>query len=142
MDRRRMTAAAGGGWSVVGRLRKAMKKINFILFSIGIIRRWELISSIHQRRKKQRRQQQQQRRFLSFNERLVGLQGYTELVEDHDHHDHHRSSVNNGGGVLDRTCSLDQDDIDKRSERFIANFRRDLLLQRQVSLELGYCKLN
>ncbi|CAI0376432.1 unnamed protein product [Linum tenue] len=131
---------SGGGWSVVGRLRKAVKKINFILFSIGIIRRWELISSIHQRRRR-RRQQQQQRRFLSFNERLVGLQGYTELTEDHDH-DHHRSSVNNGGGVLDRTCSLDQDDIDKRSERFIANFRRDLLLQRQVSLELGYCKLN
>jgi len=44
---------------------------------------------------------------------------------------------------LQRTISFpsDEDDIDKRSEIFIANFRRQLLLERQISLQLRrYCK--
>ncbi|MCD7446407.1 hypothetical protein HAX54_006016 [Datura stramonium] len=34
----------------------------------------------------------------------------------------------------------DANDIDKRAEMFIANFRRQLRLERQISLELRYCK--
>lgn len=34
----------------------------------------------------------------------------------------------------------DENDVDKRAETFIANFRRQLQLERQISLELRYCK--
>ncbi|KAM3379430.1 hypothetical protein P3S68_011844 [Capsicum galapagoense] len=33
----------------------------------------------------------------------------------------------------------DENDVDKRAEAFIANFRRQLRLERQISLELRYC---
>ncbi|CAN4077158.1 unnamed protein product [Withania somnifera] len=33
-----------------------------------------------------------------------------------------------------------ENEIDKRAEAFIANFRRQLRLERQISLELRYCK--
>ncbi|WMV40334.1 hypothetical protein MTR67_033719 [Solanum verrucosum] len=34
----------------------------------------------------------------------------------------------------------DEKDVDQRAEMFIANFRRQLRLERQISLELRYCK--
>ncbi|KAK6781577.1 hypothetical protein RDI58_019373 [Solanum bulbocastanum] len=34
----------------------------------------------------------------------------------------------------------DEMDVDQRAEMFIANFRRQLRLERQISLELRYCK--
>lgn len=48
-----------------------------------------------------------------------------------------------GGGGISRTTSFpssSEDDIDKRAEMFIANFYRQLRIERQVSLELRYCR--
>ncbi|CAN0899679.1 hypothetical protein LINGRAHAP2_LOCUS20415 [Linum grandiflorum] len=134
MDKRRTNRSSISpppGWSLLSRsLNKAVKKINFLLS------RWDLSDAIrtaaaNQLRKKK---QKQQRRFLSFNQK-VGLQGCVELLEN---------STRGGVVLLDRTCSLtDQlQDVDKRAENFIANFRRGLLLERQVSLNLRYCRLH
>ncbi|CAN0899680.1 hypothetical protein LINGRAHAP2_LOCUS20415 [Linum grandiflorum] len=141
MDKRRTNRSSISpppGWSLLSRsLNKAVKKINFLLS------RWDLSDAIrtaaaNQLRKKK---QKQQRRFLSFNQK-VGLQGCVELLEEGDHI--HNNSTRGGVVLLDRTCSLtDQlQDVDKRAENFIANFRRGLLLERQVSLNLRYCRLH
>ncbi|OIT31686.1 hypothetical protein A4A49_53601 [Nicotiana attenuata] len=45
-------------------------------------------------------------------------------------------------GARDNVSNEDNDyenDIDRRAEVFIANFRRQLRLERQISLELRYC---
>ncbi|KAF1867344.1 hypothetical protein Lal_00049773 [Lupinus albus] len=43
---------------------------------------------------------------------------------------------------LHRTISFpsDDDDIDRRAEAFIANFRNQLRMERQISLQLRYCR--
>ena len=38
------------------------------------------------------------------------------------------------------SCISYSDDVDKRADAFIANFYRQLRLERQVSLELRYCR--
>ena len=73
------------------------------------------------------------RRRLSFNDRL-GLHG---CIED-DKSDGGDSSATRN---IQRATSFASDDnIDKRAEIFIANFRRQLRFERQVSLELSYCR--
>ncbi|KAI4344400.1 hypothetical protein L6164_011632 [Bauhinia variegata] len=46
------------------------------------------------------------------------------------------------GKQLQRTLSYssDDDDIDRRAEMFIANFRRQLQMERQISLRLRYMR--
>ncbi|KAL3747937.1 hypothetical protein ACJRO7_016715 [Eucalyptus globulus] len=39
-------------------------------------------------------------------------------------------------------CDCKEDDIDGRAENFVANFRRRLQMERQVSLELRYSRRN
>ncbi|CAN1122540.1 hypothetical protein LINPERPRIM_LOCUS2785 [Linum perenne] len=41
--------------------------------------------------------------------------------------------------TISRRSSM-EDDIDKKAEMFIANFRRQLRIERQISLDLKYCQ--
>nr|POE66763.1 hypothetical protein CFP56_63906 [Quercus suber] len=69
------------------------------------------------------------RRRLSFNDRQ-GLHG---CIEDE------KVDETGSAKVYQRARSYgSDDDIDRRAEIFIANFRRHLRLEKQVSLELRY----
>lgn len=108
-------------WSVFRHLRNAMKKIRFLLsFNIS---KWRLASL---------RSSSQRHRRLSFNDR-TSLRDCTEDAE------------------FDRSCSIrrlermrsyaySDEDIDMRAEAFISNFYKQLKLQKQVSMELRYCR--
>ncbi|XP_022728827.1 uncharacterized protein LOC111284427 [Durio zibethinus] len=110
-------------WSVVGRLKKAVKKINSLL-RLNLTK-WCIscfLKSASGRR----------RLSLSFNDRL-GLHG---CIEDEESNE--RGSVR---ALQKVTSYAADDDIDKRAEIFISNFRRQLRLEKQVSLQLriGAC---
>ncbi|XVE97261.1 hypothetical protein REPUB_Repub03eG0004900 [Reevesia pubescens] len=110
-------------WSVMGRLKKAVKKINSLL-RLNLTK-WSI--SCFLKSASSRRQLS-----LSFNDRL-GLHG---CIEDED-------QINERGSVraLQRVTSYGaDDDVDKRAELFISNFRRQLWLEKQVSLQLRYCR--
>jgi hypothetical protein len=116
----------GERWREVGGgLRKAVKKIKLLLSFNAM--RWCLggsntgsFSSYGRR--------------LSFDDRL-GLQGI--CIEDDKSNGGDRSATRN---IQRATSFASDDDIDKRAEIFIANFRRQLRFERQVSLELSYCR--
>ncbi|XP_077237090.1 cotton fiber protein [Tasmannia lanceolata] len=101
-------------WLSLRRLRRAIHKVKFLLsFNIN---KWRLSSGIGS----------SSRRQLSFKEPPG-------LIFDDDHDQEAQSSPQ----ILQRTAS---DDIDRRAEMFISNFYRRLQMERQVSLELRYCK--
>ncbi|KAJ8758637.1 hypothetical protein K2173_000358 [Erythroxylum novogranatense] len=104
--------------SVLGRLKNAVKRIKLLLdFNIG---RWRIASFFRK---------SSTRHSLSFNDRF-GLHGCLE-DEELDRTNSFRS--------LQRTRScVSEEDVDRRAEMFIENFRRQLLYERQVSLELRY----
>ncbi|GMY17722.1 hypothetical protein FCV25MIE_12961 [Fagus crenata] len=106
-------------WLSLGQLKKAVKKLRFLLsFNLS---QWRLASIIGSASKRRRR--------LSFNDR-PGLHG---CIEDE------MLDRNSSAKGIQRTRSYgSEDDIDKRADIFIANFRRQLRLERQVSLELRY----
>ncbi|EEF46789.1 uncharacterized protein LOC8265180 [Ricinus communis] len=112
-------------WTVLGHLKKAVKKLNFLLrFNL---RGWRIASIVRNVSKRP------QLRLKSFNDRL-GLHGCIEDLESD------RSEMVK---TLQRTRSYASDeDIDQRAEIFIANFRRQLLLERQVSLQVRYYRGN
>ncbi|XP_059461834.1 uncharacterized protein LOC132190813 [Corylus avellana] len=114
----------GERWREVGgRLRKAVKKLKLLLSFNA--RRWCLggsnIGSFSYRRR------------LSFDDRL-GLHG---CIEDNKSDGGDRSATRS---IQRATSFASDDDIDKRAEIFIANFRRQLRFERKVSLELSYCR--
>ncbi|KAI3446650.1 hypothetical protein Pfo_003315 [Paulownia fortunei] len=111
-------------WLLLGRLKRAVKKIKFLLnFNVN---RWKLASIIGASSSKRR---------LSFNDR-PGLRACVE--EDPDPNDDPGSSRG-----LQRTISYpSEDDIDKRADAFIANFYKQLQYERQISLELRYYRGN
>ncbi|CAI9761080.1 unnamed protein product [Fraxinus pennsylvanica] len=113
-------------WPLIGRLKRAVKKINFLL-NLNV-NRWKLASMIGRSSSKRR---------LSFNER-PGLREFTE--------DSNRRNCDQPGSSsreLQRTISYpSEDDIDKRADKFIANFYKQLRLERQISLELRYHRGN
>ncbi|KAG6739125.1 hypothetical protein POTOM_056711 [Populus tomentosa] len=118
-------------WSVLGPLKRTVKKINFLLN----FRKWRLASSILWNASSSSSSSGTMRR-LSFNDRS-GLHGVIEDVES----DHQSKSVR----ALERARShgsSSDDDVDKRAEIFITNFRRQLLMERQVSLQLRYYRGN
>ncbi|XWS70572.1 hypothetical protein CRYUN_Cryun03dG0058900 [Craigia yunnanensis] len=109
-------------WSVRGRFKKAVKKISSLL-RLNLTK-WR-ISCFLKSASARRRQS------LSFNDRL----GLHACIEDEESNE--RGSVR----VLQRVTSYAaDDDVDKRAELFITNFRRQLWLERQVSLKLRYCR--
>lgn len=113
-------------WSLFGRLKRAVKKIRFLMdFNIN---RWKLASIIGTSSSKRR---------LSFNDR-PGLRACMDYDSDSN------DSGSARAGSLQRTISYpsDQDDIDKRAEMFITNFYRQLKIERQISLELSYARAN
>ena len=115
-------------WSVLGPLKRTVKKINFLLN----FRKWRLASSILWNASSSSSSSSGTIRRLSFNDRS-GLHGVIEDVES----DHQSKPVR----ALERARShgsSSDDDVDKRAEIFITNFRRQLLMERQVSLQLRY----
>ncbi|XP_022889426.1 uncharacterized protein LOC111404932 [Olea europaea var. sylvestris] len=118
--------AAEGGWPLIDRLKRVVKKISFLL-NINV-HRWKLASMIGRSSSKRR---------LSFNDR-PGLREFTEDSEPNNC-DQPGSSTRE----LQRTISYpSEDDIDKRADKFIANFYKQLQLERQISLELRYYRGN
>ncbi|CAK7354236.1 unnamed protein product [Dovyalis caffra] len=118
-------------WSVFGPLKRAVKKINFLLnFNF---RKWRLASILSSASSSSSSSGRMRR--LSFNDRL-GLQGAIEDAES----DNQNKPVRTFERV--RSYGSSDEDIDKRAEIFINNFRQQLLMERQVSLRLRYYRGN
>lgn len=119
-------------WYLLSRLRRAVKKVSFLL-NLNM-NRWRIASMLS-------RSSSAVQRIRSFNDRPAGLTAACDSDENSE-----EDSVSSRGSSrhLQRTISYpsDQDDIDQRAEMFIANFRRQLQIERQVSLELRYCRGN
>ncbi|KAL4654621.1 hypothetical protein ACB092_01G393700 [Castanea dentata] len=109
------------------RLKRAVKNVRFLLdFNMN---RWRLASLVGHASSSSKR--------LSFNDRP----GLREACDDDtiDFED----SVGSSRPGIQRTMSFpSEDDVDKRAEMFIANFYRQLQIERQISLELQYCRGN
>ncbi|KAG8491128.1 hypothetical protein CXB51_014290 [Gossypium anomalum] len=115
-------------WSVMGRLKRAVKQINSLLrFNLTKWRSSCFLRSLSTRRLPT----------LSFNDRLR-LHGCIMDEEEEEEESNKKGPVR----ALHRTTSYASadDDVDQRAELFISNFRRQLWLERQVSLQLRYCR--
>ncbi|CAA0819369.1 Unknown protein [Striga hermonthica] len=111
-------------WLLLEKLKRAVKKINFLInFNLN---KWKLASIIGVSSGKKR---------LSFNNRP----GLRACVDDEGPLEPNNSGSSNGRS-LQRTISYpsSEDDINKRAEAFIANFYKQLQYERQISLELRY----
>ncbi|XP_009791812.1 uncharacterized protein LOC107806891 [Nicotiana tabacum] len=122
-------------WSLIGRLKRAVKKITFLL-NLDM-NKWKLISSLIG--SSSRRHQ------LNFKEKKLQKQptGLNVICFENDDLSPNNSGTgSNSFKGLQRTMSYpsSEDDIDKRAEMFIANFYKQLKLERQISLELRYCR--
>ncbi|KAK1275430.1 hypothetical protein QJS04_geneDACA003993 [Acorus gramineus] len=121
--------------SLLGRLRRAIQKVR-LLMSFNM-HGWRLASLIGAAPSMILRQisyggssnyssssasPSSSQRQLSFH----GQPGLLDVTEDDCEN----------GLLLSRTAS---DDVDRRAEQFIKNFYRHIQMERQVSLELGYC---
>lgn len=121
--------------SLLSRLKMAVNKVKFLMnFNVNS---WRVASMIGR--------SSLPKRVLSFNDR-PGLRACTEDTDDDDsdRDDDQVSRSNSSKGLpLQRTISFPSDqeyDIDQRAEMFISNFRQQLQMERQVSLELRYCR--
>lgn len=85
-----------------------------------------------------RRQRSQRLRSFVSDDRTVGIRIVLE--------DQRRIAANSSARKLERASSSrygsDEDDVDQRAEIFIDNFRRQLRLERQISLQLRYYRVN
>ncbi|KAL8127059.1 uncharacterized protein LOC141717208 [Apium graveolens] len=126
---------------MLNRLRNAVKKVKFLLNMN--LHRWRLASILSNKTSSSRR------RTLSLNDRRLGLRAYADdnyfmniensVVPTNDR----RLSTSSSSRRIERTISCSsEDDIDKRAELFIQNFKRQLLMERQVSLQLRYSRGN
>ncbi|KAL5782900.1 hypothetical protein ACOSP7_007929 [Xanthoceras sorbifolium] len=118
------------------RFKTAVKKLNFVLNFLKESSKWRRLASICGGVATL-----SGRRRWSFNDRhVVGLQHC--IDDDYQQESDESSSVR----ALQRTTSYvnysSDDDIDRRAEIFISNFRRRLLYERQVSLQLRYDRRN
>ncbi|XP_047938477.1 uncharacterized protein LOC125186178 [Salvia hispanica] len=105
--------------TLLSKLRRAVEKIKFLLnLSVN---RWKVASVIS-------------KRGLSFNERP----GLMACVEDSGSDE----SPGSSRGLRRTTSYPSEDDIDERADAFIANFYKQLQFERQISLQLRYCKEN
>ncbi|KAE8725309.1 protein YIPF6-like protein [Hibiscus syriacus] len=107
---------------LLSRLRRVVKKVKLLLsFDMN---RWRVASMIGDASRR-----------LSFTDR-PGLRAC--VYDDDDSDDSGRCS-----NRLARTTSYQsEDDVDKRAEMFIANFHRQLRMERQVSVQLKYLRGN
>ncbi|CAN6547392.1 unnamed protein product [Malus baccata var. baccata] len=115
-------------WSLLSRLRKAVRKVS-VLLNLNV-NRWRIVSMIG--------------RTVSSNHRLMSLNDHPGLKVACGDVTSSEEDSGSSRGNLQRTISYpsDQDDIDQRAEMFIANFRRQLRVERQISLELRYGRGN
>ncbi|GFP99457.1 hypothetical protein PHJA_002089800 [Phtheirospermum japonicum] len=112
-------------WLLLGKLKRAVKKIKFLInFNVNKLKLASIIGASSSKRR------------LSFNDRP----GLRACMEDPDLNNDPESSK----GRLQRTISYpsSEDDIDKRADAFIANFYKNLQYERQISLELRYYRAN
>ena len=111
--------------SLLSRLRTAVNKVRLLLSSTILSHTCNAVTMLRRGTLPQRR--------VSFNDR----QGLVLCSEETDSGDSASSSP-----CLQRTlsCPSSDDDIDRRAEIFIANFRRQLQMERQISLQLRYCR--
>ncbi|KAM3714567.1 hypothetical protein ACJW31_01G343000 [Castanea mollissima] len=115
--------------SLLTRLKRAVKKVKFLLdFSMN---QWHLASVLRRASSSKR---------ISFNDRP----GLREVCDDDTiYSDESGGSSSRSGIQIQRTMSFpSEEDVDKRADMFIANFYRQLQLERQISLELQYCRGN
>ncbi|KAB2626310.1 hypothetical protein D8674_017970 [Pyrus ussuriensis x Pyrus communis] len=116
-------------WSLLSRLRKAVRKVSFLLnLNVNC---WRIVSMIG--------------RTVSSNQQLMSFNDHPGLkAACGDETSSEEEDSGSSRGHLQRTISYpsDQDDIDQRAEMFIANFRRQLRVERQISLELRYGRGN
>jgi len=121
--------------SVLGPLKRTVKKIKFLLN----FRKWRSASSLlwNASYSSSSSSSSGMIRRLTFNDR-IGLHGVIEDVES----DHQSKPVRALERVRSHDGSSSDDDVDKRAEIFITNFRRQLLMERQVSLQLRYYRGN
>ncbi|ESQ42651.1 hypothetical protein EUTSA_v10015454mg [Eutrema salsugineum] len=112
--------------SLLNRLRQAVNKVKFVL-SFKINSLWGLVPMLGSS------SSSSSLRF-SFNDR-PGLAGACTEENEPD-------STGSSRGALCRAGSYDpssDEDIDSKAEMFIANFYKQLKIERQISLELKYC---
>ncbi|XP_021277216.1 uncharacterized protein LOC110411403 [Herrania umbratica] len=108
-------------WSLLSRLRRAVKKVKFLLnFNMN---HWRIASMISASPSSRR---------LSFTDR-PGLRACTDDYDSDDSGSYSRR-------LARATSYPSEDDIDKRAEMFIANFHKQLQIERQVSLQLKYLR--
>ncbi|KAK3435469.1 uncharacterized protein LOC104438752 [Eucalyptus grandis] len=115
-------------WPLLGRLRRAVHKVRFLLnFDLH---RWISNSATGRG--------PSSKRLLSFSN-PSGLRACASM-DDKEYQDSPGSSRGSG---LQRTISYpSEDDVDSRAEMFITNFHRQLQLERQISMDLHYCRGN
>ncbi|KAK9099905.1 hypothetical protein Scep_023335 [Stephania cephalantha] len=115
-------------WVLLRRLHRAAQKLKFILrFNIG--HRWRLASILSSKSINK----------LSFNDRP----GLIEFIDGGETNESSRASPKTGGGAIERTrssFSTIDEDVDSKADMFIANFYKQLQMERQVSLELRYLR--
>lgn len=114
--------------SLLSRLRMAVQKVRLLISSTILSHTWHAANML--------RRASLSKRHLSFNDRPPGLM----LCSSEETDSEGSVSSSPSSQSLQRTISFpsSDDDIDKRSEMFIANFRRQLRLERQISLQLRY----
>ncbi|EOA14212.1 hypothetical protein CARUB_v10027367mg [Capsella rubella] len=111
--------------SLLDRFRQAVNKVKFVL-SFKINSLWSLVPMLGSSSSSSSLR-------LSFNERPGLAAAYTESE---------LCSNGSSRGALYRAGSYDpssDEDIDSKAEMFIANFYKQLQIERQISLELKYC---
>uniref|UniRef100_A0A1J3IPX4 Cotton fiber protein n=1 Tax=Noccaea caerulescens TaxID=107243 RepID=A0A1J3IPX4_NOCCA len=115
--------------SLLNRLRQAVNKVKFVL-SFKLHSLWGLVPMLGSS------SSSSSLRF-SFNDRPGLAAAYTEENES--------DSTGSSRRALRRMQSYDpssDEDIDNKAEMFIANFYKQLKIERQISLELKYCHGN
>ncbi|XP_026431847.1 uncharacterized protein LOC113329089 [Papaver somniferum] len=125
-------------WKLLSRLKRAVKKVRYVL-NFNIISKWRLASMVGSSSSQRR---------LSFNNNN-NQSGLLSFIEDRRHHQHGIDQMGLNSPSLrreiSRTTSIlstDDQDIDDKAEMFINNFYKQLQMERQVSLELRYCREN
>ncbi|KAL1217490.1 hypothetical protein V5N11_004663 [Cardamine amara subsp. amara] len=113
--------------SLLNRFRQAVNKVKFVL-SFKMNSLWSLVPMLGSS------SSSSSLRF-SFNDRPGLGAAFTDKDNEPD-------STGSPRGTLWRTGSYDpssDEDIDSKAEKFIANFYKQLKIERQISLELKYC---
>lgn len=110
-------------------MNKATKNILFLLSSK--MHKWKLTSKIINFRRKHP--------IKLFNKSKSSLYDSIRDIDDQYEGPSYTHCIRRTKSSIARNND-DENDVDQRAEMFIANFKRQLRLERQISLELRYCK--